>query len=143
MAPFSRYHCFLAFFPWKTGDRLLIVAQLSYKSCQKWAAPVGCLALSFSSSSFHTSSMGFKSTDCTRQDINYGVEESLGCVFGNDKFGNCLFLSPFTCYLFCLLKLQRNLGRKGKEWDSFILNFYFRGLRLFCGGGNVFLNQLK
>ena len=44
-------------------------AQFSCKSCQSWATLVGCFALTFRSSSWHTSSMGFKSTDRTSKSI--------------------------------------------------------------------------
>ena len=43
--------------------------QLSYKSCQRWTTLVGCFT--FWSTLSHTSSMGFKSADCTSQDISW------------------------------------------------------------------------
>ena len=39
-------------------------------SCQRWAVLVDCFTLTFCSSSSHTSLMGFKSADCTDQDIS-------------------------------------------------------------------------
>ena len=44
--------------------------QLSCKSCQRAVTLVHCLAPTFQSISSHTSSMGFKSTDCTDQDLS-------------------------------------------------------------------------
>ena len=40
----------------------------------------------------------------------------------------CLLFFAF----FAFFKPQRNYGRKAKRSDTFKLNFYFRGLRLFC-----------
>ena len=62
---------FSPFFSPKAGSRQDSSAQLSFKSYQRWAALVGCLALTYQSSSSHTSSMGFKSTDCAGQDISW------------------------------------------------------------------------
>ena len=45
--PLSLLHRFSAFFPLKTGDSS---ARLSCKNCQRWAALMGCLALTFQSS---------------------------------------------------------------------------------------------
>ena len=65
----SQILCILFLKGWRqTKD---ISAQLSCKSHQRWAALMGSLALTFRSSSFHTSFMGFKSADYAGQDITW------------------------------------------------------------------------
>ena len=66
--PLSLLHIFSAFFPPKIGGSS---AQFLCNSYQRWATLVGCFAVIFHSSSSHTSSIGFKSTDCTGQDISW------------------------------------------------------------------------
>ena len=65
----SLLHRFLKFFLSKTGGRLKVL--LSFPSRVTSGKPHlwVVLVLTFQSSSFHTSSMGFKSTDCAGQDI--------------------------------------------------------------------------
>ena len=48
-----------------------ISGQLSGKNCQRWTGLMCCLDLTFRSTSSHTSSMGFKSIDCTSQNMNW------------------------------------------------------------------------
>ena len=72
--PLSLFHRFSIFFPPKTESRHEdCFAPLSSKICQRWAAHVACLAQTFRSSSSYNSSMGFKSSDCASQDINWTI----------------------------------------------------------------------
>ena len=64
--PLSLLHRFSTFFQPKTGGRLKIIL-LSFSA--RVATVVSCLAVTYWSSSSQTSSMGFKSTDCTNKDI--------------------------------------------------------------------------
>ena len=76
----SLFHSFSAFFL----ERL----DIDNKSCQKWATLVGSLALTFYSSSFDTSSMGFKITSlniCQRTRFSslilmYHLQNFLVCI---------------------------------------------------------------
>ena len=113
-------------------------AQFSCKSCPRWTTLLCCLALTFWSSSSHTSSLGFKSTLYTRHQLK-------DMLF---LFAFNVLLTEFTSMLWVIIlyKYKSLIHKLHSKWNCVMLPYAVISLHLvqipnFAFGENLLLHN--